>query len=134
MSAPQTRSALVRWLKFNAVGAMGIVVQLGILLLLTSVVGLNYLLATALAVEAAVIHNFIWHEAFTWADRKAKSRVQRLLKFNLTTGAFSIVGNLGFTQILASAGMNYLIANIISIAACSLINFALNDRLVFRPE
>jgi putative flippase GtrA len=34
---------------------------------------MNYLLATALAVETAVIHNFLWHQRFTWSDRPATS-------------------------------------------------------------
>jgi putative flippase GtrA len=93
---------------------------------------MNYLLATALAVEVTVLHNFFWHERFTWGDRKTRDRFTRLLKFNLTTGVFSIAGNLAFTKLLVgTAGLNYLFANGISIAACSVINFFLNDRLVF---
>ena len=61
----------IRWVKFNAVGGVGILVQLGILTLLRSGLGVNYLLATAIAVEATVLHNFFWHERFTWADRAA---------------------------------------------------------------
>ena len=53
---------LLRWAKFNAVGAAGVAVQLGLLALLESVLRLQYLVATALAVEAAVLHNFAWHE------------------------------------------------------------------------
>ncbi len=133
--AKRSPSGLVRWLKFNAVGAVGIGVQLAVLTALKSGLGLNYLLATALAVEAAVLHNFIWHERFTWADRAAKGRLKRLMKFNLTTGLFSIVGNVVFTRLLVSAGIPYLAANAMSIVPCSLINFALNDRLVFAgPE
>jgi putative flippase GtrA len=124
-------SGLVRWLKFNAVGAIGIAVQLSVLTLLKSGLGLNYLLATALAVEATVLHNFIWHERFTWSDRLTTSRYKRLLKFNLATGAFSIAGNMFFTKLLVDAGMNYLSANSMSIALCSIVNFFLNDRLVF---
>jgi putative flippase GtrA len=124
-------SGLIRWLKFNAVGAIGIGVQLAVLPLLKSGLGLDYLLATALAVEAAVLHNFFWHERFTWADRPTKDRLKRLLKFNLTTGLFSIAGNVTFTGFLVSAGVGYLPANAVSIALCSIINFALNDRLVF---
>jgi putative flippase GtrA len=51
-------SGWIRWVKFNAVGGIGILVQLGTLTLLRSGLGVNYLLATALAVEAAVLHNF----------------------------------------------------------------------------
>lgn len=59
----------LRWWRFNLVGAMGIAVQLSALFLLKSVFHFNYLAATAVAVEAAVVHNFVWHEQFTWADR-----------------------------------------------------------------
>jgi putative flippase GtrA len=133
MSAPSStvNSGFTRWLKFNAVGAVGIGVQLAALAFLTSVLKINYLIATGLAVEAAVLHNYIWHEVFTWADRKAPNRLARLLKFNLTTGVFSIAGNMLFTKVLADSGVNYLAANAISIAVCSVINFFLNDRLVF---
>ena len=48
------------WLKFNTVGAIGIGVQLAALAALKSGLELNYLLATGLAVEAAVLHNFVW--------------------------------------------------------------------------
>jgi hypothetical protein len=47
-----------RWVAFNAVGAAGIGLQLGALALLLHVAHLHYLAATALAVEAAVLHNF----------------------------------------------------------------------------
>lgn len=126
-----------RWLKFNLVGAIGIGVQLGVLALLRGGLGMDYLLATALAVEAAVVHNFIWHERFTWADRGSLTLAQslgRLLRFNLTTGAVSIAGNLVLMRLLVGgAGLPFLPANLLSIAGCSLANFLLSDRVVFRP-
>lgn len=126
-----SRAGLVRWMKFNAVGAVGICVQLGVLAALTSVLKLNYLLATALAVESAVIHNFFWHERFTWSDRRTSASVSRFLKFNFTTGIFSLVGNVLFTKLLVDAGMSYILANGSAIVLCAIINFLLNDRLVF---
>ncbi|HVO81634.1 MAG TPA: GtrA family protein [Terriglobales bacterium] len=122
----------VRWLKFNFVGGLGIGVQLLVLAVLKSGLHLGYLIATALAVEAAVVHNFVWHERFTWADREAASRLARFLKFNLTTGMFSILGNLLLMKLLVGvASLNYLVANIITIAACSLVNFVVSDSFVF---
>ncbi len=125
-----------RWLKFNLVGAIGIALQLGLLFVFTRPLHLDYLLATALAVEAAVLHNFFWHERFTWADRacvRACQVLARLLRFNLTTGAVSILGNLLCMRLLVgSLHLPPLAANLVSIAACSLLNFLLNDRLVFR--
>jgi putative flippase GtrA len=67
-------SRLGRWLKFNFVGALGIGVQFAVLFLLKSLLHFDYLVATAIAVEAAVMHNFVWHEQFTWVDRAKPDR------------------------------------------------------------
>jgi putative flippase GtrA len=123
----------VRWLKFNAVGAGGIVVQLAVLALLKSGLRLDYLASTLLAVEAAVIHNYLWHERFTWAERASGSSWARFLKFNLSTGLFSIVGNvLVMKALVGVAHLNYFVANILTIATCSVVNFLVSDRFVFQ--
>ena len=123
----------LRWLKFNFVGLIGIGVQLLALALLKSALHVNYLLATALAVEAAVLHNFLWHERFTWADRVAKARLAQFIKFNLTNGAISIFGNLLLMRFFAgSLRVPYLAANLVTITCCSVFNFMVGDRFVFR--
>jgi len=125
------QSMAMRWLKFNLVGGIGIAVQLLMLALLKTVLHLDYLIATALAVEITVIHNFLWHERFTWADR-SRAGVTRFLKFNLTTGLFSIAGNLLLMKLLVGfAHVNYLLANGITISACSAVNFLVSDGFVF---
>jgi putative flippase GtrA len=127
------RSVAVRWLKFNAVGGVGIGVQLGALAILKSVCHVHYLVATAIGVEAAILHNFLWHERFTWADRTGSPAHWRLLKFNLTTGAFSLAGNLLLMRILVGSGhMQYLVANGMVISICSVGNFLVSDQFVFR--
>lgn len=102
-----------------------------VLELLTVVFEVRYLIATAIAVESAVLHNYVWHERFTWADRSGSECLGRLLKFNATTGAFSIAGNVIFSKLLVGAGLGHLAANACAIGLCSVINFLLNDRLVF---
>ena len=133
--AEPTRAIAFRWLKFNAVGALGIVVQLSVLSILKSGAHLNYLLATALAVEVAVVHNFLWHERYTWADRVSSSwrkSFPRLLRFNLTNGGISIAGNVAFMKVLVAVGhFHYVAANVIAIAACSLANFLISEEWVF---
>ena len=132
MSADSWQITLRRWQKFNAVGGIGIGVQLAVLAGLKSGLHLNYLLATGLAVEAAVVHNFGWHERYTWADRSGGQSLLRLAKFNLTTGMFSILGNLAAMKLLVGVlGLPYLPANGITIAACSIVNFVVSDRVVF---
>jgi putative flippase GtrA len=180
----------LRWCKFNLVGGIGILVQVVALFFLRGVMHFNYLFATAIAVEAAVMHNFVWHEQFTWADRvrgaprqaswakapnilsslfvalkrcatqglrrpkkpcgsrelsgpnwlSEASRLygpsfRRLLRFNLSNGAVSILGNLALMRVMVGQGhMNYLLANGIAIALCSVANFLVSEEWVFARE
>jgi len=133
------------WLKFNAVGIVGTLVQLATLTLLTALFGKPYyLLATLIAVETAILHNFFWHIRWTWTERMSprdgKPRNTRvllsaLLRFNLSTGAVSLVGNLMLMRaFVGGMGFSLIVANLMSIATCSLINFILSDRFVFIPK
>ena len=133
-------SKLVRWCKFNFVGGIGIGVQFAALFLLKSVLHFNYLFATVIAVEAAVVHNFVWHEQFTWVDRMQSDSAEprwrrslpRLMRFNLTNGAVSILGNLALMKVMVGQShMNYLLANAIAITVCSVGNFLVSDEWVF---
>ena len=129
-------NTVMRWLKFNFVGAVGIGVQLVVLSILTSGLGLDYMIATAVAVETAVIHNFLWHERFTWLDRANGTRRDmfgRLARFNLSTGLISIIGNLLLMRLLVGHfHFHYMMANVLAIGTCALANFLVSDQFVFR--
>lgn len=126
---------LLRWIKFNVVGIAGAVVQILFLHLLLRA-NVYYLAATALAVEAAVLHNFAWHQSYTWVDRPCNdlsSVLFRLLRFHLSNGVVSIGGNVLLMQWLAGdLGMLPLVAIFLAILACSIVNYFLGDRFVFR--
>lgn len=97
--------------------------------------GAHYLAATAIAVELTVLHNFWWHERWTWRDRPADPRIRlhRLWRFHATNGLVSLIGNLVLMRLLVGlAGMPPLAANLLAVLTCSLINFTASDRLVFR--
>jgi putative flippase GtrA len=128
----RSRAMFRRFAKFSAVGAGGVIVQIMTLSVLLRVGGMHYLAATALAVEASVLNNFVWHRRWTWADRPGSSPALVLLRFNATNGAMSLIGNLAVMFILVSGlKLNPYAANLITIAICSLVNFALADRVVF---
>jgi putative flippase GtrA len=126
---------LLRWIKFSAVGGAGVIVQLAMLALLRSGFGWHYLVATAVAVETAVIHNFVWHARWTWADRPATLRdsLIRLLRFNLSTGLVSVTANLLVMSVLVGLyGLPYLPSNVVAIIATGLVNFLVSEFFIFR--
>lgn len=126
----------VRWSKFNVVGAMGMALQLGALALFVRWMADHYLLATAVAIELALLHNFAWHLHYTWRDRRDSSgSLARLMRFHLSNGLVSMLGNLALMRILVhEAHLPVLLANTIAILCCSLVNFCLGDNWVFAPR
>ena len=124
-----------RWLKFNAVGGAGLVVQLGVLWLLERVAGVQYLVATVLAVEAAVLHNFVWHQLWTWRGRPKQSVWRRLARFHVANGAVSLVANFVLTALFVGVlHMRLIPANLLSVGIAGLLNFALAEVWVFGRE
>jgi putative flippase GtrA len=125
-----------RWSVFNLVGFFGMAVQLGVVVYLVRFLGWNYLLATALGVEAAVLHNFVWHHRWTWRDRPPSSRgelIGRLARFHLINGAVSLLGNVGLAA-LGTGGLHVdpVVSNLAAIAVCASINFAGSHTAVFK--
>lgn len=116
-----------RWWRFNAVGIAGFALQIAALELALRG-GLAYLSATALAVEAALLHNYVWHRCWTWRDRPHAS----LFRFHITVGVLSLAGNLVLMRLLVGAAhVRPAVANLIAVAICAVGNFLLADRTVF---
>ena len=129
-------NTFIRWGKFNLVGAMGMVVQLGTLALLERWAAGHYLYASAAALEITLLHNFVWHVHYTWRDRRDGSApLAQLTRFHLSNGLVSMVGNLALMRILVDAAhMPLLAANGVGILCCSIINFFLGDNWAFRDS
>lgn len=127
-------AASLRLLKFSLIGGIGALIQLGLLAALTAA-NVNYLLATALAVECSLIHNFWWHQRFTWADRAIsgmRDSVASLFRFHSSNGLISLVGSLLLMRIfVGKLKCPVICANIATIAVCFSANFLVSDRWVF---
>ncbi len=121
-------------MRFNLVGVMGFTLQTLTLWVLVRWAGASASVAVTVAVLAAVSHNFVWHERFTWRDLPREHRLKRWLSFHVSTGTVSIVTNVGVTLgVMSVTGLPVLPANIIAVAIGSFVNFWINDRLIFRP-
>lgn len=119
-----------RPLLFAGVGAIGLATQLAVLAVLTRW-GLPVPGATAVAVSAAVLHNFLWHRRLTWRDRPAAPLLPQLMRFSGLNGMVSLVGNVAVTSTLAASGVPLVVANLAAVTLCAVANFLLADRLVF---
>jgi len=123
---------MMRFVKFALAGTSGFLVQIAVIAGLTSLLHVHYLVATLIAVEAAILSNFVWHQRWTFRDR-AGSWLERLIQFNALNAITSIFGSIFLTALVVEVmGLNPVAANIASVAALSVINFVSADRLVFR--
>jgi putative flippase GtrA len=112
---------------------MGMVVQLTALAVISRCAADHYLYASAAAVELALLHNFVWHQHYTWRDRRDKSAVlSQLVRFHLSNGLVSMLGNLVLMRVLVrETRLPLLVANGIAILCCSVVNFCLGDSWAF---
>jgi putative flippase GtrA len=119
-----------RFGRFALVGLAGVVMQVALIALFTKRIHMQPVLATGMAVEITVLHNFYWHGRFTWHDRGQKKG--RLWKFHLSNGLVSLAGNMLLTYFLVERlRLPPLISALVSIAVCSVANFALADGYVY---
>ena len=80
---PSSRSPTSgHFIKFGIVGAIGIVVNEGLLILFQSM-GVYLLYAGAVAIEISILSNFILNDLWTFRDRRSGSAAVRLVKFNV---------------------------------------------------
>ncbi|MBE9155459.1 glycosyltransferase [Nodosilinea sp. LEGE 06152] len=139
LSRLHQRFPMQRFVRFGLVGLSGVVVDMAILYLLHSTLGLPLTRSKIVAAEVAIINNFIWNDAWTFADVSLQqqgwsARLKRFLKFNLVCLAglvlnvlvLNVVYNLVFGQRWA-----YL-ANLVAIAIVTFWNFWLNLKLSWR--
>jgi putative flippase GtrA len=124
---------LIRWGKFNLVGVAGMGLQLALLAVFNRLAPGHYLISTAAAIEITLLHNFAWHMRYTWRDRRDGSApAVRLLRFHLSNGLVSLIGNVALMRVLVGhAHLPVLAANSIAIVCCSIVNFALSDLWAF---
>lgn len=135
----QQRFPMQRFVRFGLVGLSGVVVDMVVLYLLHSTLGLPLTRSKIFAAEIAILNNFIWNDAWTFADvsmlqKGWSARLKRLLKFNLVCLAglvlnvllLNLLYNLVFGQRWA-----YL-ANLMAIAIVTFWNFWLNLKLSWR--
>ena len=118
--------------KYYAVGATGILVNLGLIYYLTEYVGLWYFLSYALAISVSITSNFILNKFWTFRDSIDS---QKIIVMYVKFVSVSLVGmaiQLGSVYVLVeSLTVYYMLAALISICIAGAINFIINRRWTF---
>lgn len=120
-----------KFMKYCLVGLTGIVVNEGLLYILTENAGLHYLLSGAIAIEMSIISNFILNDLWTFKNNRHGHYLKRMLRFNFARILTAII-NFVFLFGLTYIGINYLISNLIGIAIATVLGFELSVKWVWK--
>ena len=123
-----------RFLKFCVVGVSGVLVNEGLLWLLTDGFGLFYLYSAIVSIEASIISNFTLNNIWTFRDRRLASDniFIRLLKYNLTC-LIGVGLNIFVLWLLTEIlGMHYLISNIFGIVVAFIWNYTASVKWIWK--
>ena len=129
---------MVRFLKFAAVGALGMVIDLSVLYLLRSVAGLPLLVAASISFSLAVISNFTWNRLWTFPESRARRLVSQLGTFafvnviglGINNGVLWLLYNLIRSSVREP--WNYLLAKVVAIGIVLFWNYGANRASTYR--
>ncbi|MGI8499746.1 MAG: GtrA family protein, partial [Hassallia sp.] len=128
-----------RFLRFGLVGLGGVFVDMTLLYLLSdpSTLALPLTRSKIIAGEIAIINNFLWNDAWTFADvsteqHEWRQRMKRFLKFNIICLAGLVLNVLILNIVFNFIIQNRYIANLIAIALATIWNFWVNLKLSWR--
>ena len=118
--------------KYYAVGASGVLVNLGLLFYLTEFVGLWYFLSYTLAISASITSNFILNKIWTFKDSiDSQKTIVMYVKF-VSVSLLGMGIQLASVYVLVeSYAVYYMLAAVISIGIAGAINFVINRRWTF---
>jgi putative flippase GtrA len=119
---------------FSLVAAVGLVIQLATLMALTRIYGWHVVPATAVAIELAIVHNFVGDTRWTWADRRLASVRGWASRFGRYQAAKSMTVGLNLlltSGLTAAANLPLEVANACAVALVSVISYGVSDRFVF---
>jgi len=98
-----------RFLKFAAVGAIGALIDFGIMNLLVAMFRAPFIIAGTVSFVCAVISNFTWNRFWTYPESRSKPLIGQLGQFSLVNAAGLLIrlpilrfGEPAFDQILAN--------------------------------
>ena len=127
-----------RFVKFAIVGAVGAIIDFGLLNLLRGVFGWDLIWANTVSVSAAIISNFIWNRLWTYPESRARKKRKQLPQFALVNLVGLLINNLivvGADALLVpfiGEPLSYNVAKALAIGVVLFWNFGINRIWTYR--
>ncbi|RLD92011.1 MAG: hypothetical protein DRJ29_12920 [Bacteroidetes bacterium] len=119
---------LEEFIKFAIVGGSGVVVNMGLLFILTRFLSVRLEIASPIAIEVSILTNFTLNNL--WTFKKRNTHVPfwtRLFRYHLVTGLAGIVNYLALLLLVNNFGLHDMLSNLIGILIGTIITYSLNS-------
>ena len=121
------------FIKYAVVGASGALVNMGLLIILTRYLLIAVEYASPVAIETAIISNFILNNIWTFKNRSVKATIIiRFIRFHMVALIAGFVNYIVLLALVFGVGLVDVLANIIGIASAMIVNYALNSSWTWR--
>lgn len=126
---------MLQIMRFAVVGGLAFVVDFGLLLLLTEVVGLNYLVSATISFIVSVLFNYVLSIMWVFTDKKSAHHSKAYATFKVVM--FFVLSTMGllinnaimwaFVEVLA---LSYIIGKLVATAVVMVFNFVTRKILI----
>ena len=121
------------FMKYSLVGVSGVFVNLGLYFLLTRYYEISELVAPLIAIESALISNFILNNFWTFGKRITQSRIRvKFVKFHLVSGFSALINYSAFLALFLVFGLYDILANLIGIGLAAIVNYLINSNWTWK--
>ncbi len=121
------------FIKYSLVGVSGVFVNLGLYLFLTRYYEISELVAPLIAIESALISNFILNNFWTFGKRITQSRIRvKFVKFHLVSGFSALINYSAFLTLFLVFGLYDILANLIGIGLAAIVNYLINSNWTWK--
>ena len=137
---------LIRYAKFAGTSAVGSIVDTLVLWLLSDLVFSKgywgeYIISPLISFQCAVTVNYMISYFYVWKDRTRKRPDASARRFFKLYGAYNLSNSavflfrLGILLLIESfTGWDVVICNLVAMCFSGIINFAINNRLIFKKK
>lgn len=122
-------------IKFGIVGGSGVLVNMGLLYVLTRYFSVRLEIASVIAIETSILSNFFLNNLWTFSKRDTHVPFWvRLFRYHLVTGLAGVVNYLVLLLLVKTLGLHDMLSNLIGIAVGTIINYSLNSLWTWRER
>ena len=123
------------FIKYSLVGVSGVFVNLGLYLFLTRYYEISEVVAPLIAIESALISNFILNNFWTFGKRITQSRIRvKFVKFHLVSGFSALINYSAFLTLFLVFGLYDILANLIGIGLAAMVNYLINSNWTWKDN